>query len=279
MTVSARVRLSPTPPALRLIRNIVGGAGLERAHHASRSAVCAGERQRTRRLGLLRTRRSMRRQHRRELREHQRGAARRRQLAEHAPSSARAWPTPRPVRAARQLEQPRIAAALPELEQRVEDRELDAGDWASAGERARGRRRRAGAQALVEIALRDAPARCARPISIRAADRARPRACRGGAGTAAPRAQVIEHGSAAWRSMGRRSTASNAATSPEHAGHHQVDLRPQLAEVVLDRRAGDAEAAARRQRGDGPAELGVGVLERLRLVEDHGAPRAPAEHA
>jgi hypothetical protein len=66
---------------------------------------------------------------------------------------------------------------------------------------------------------------------------------------------------------------------PEQPGVEELEQRAQLAEVVLDRRAGEREAMLRHQQ---PARLGglrLAVLDRLRLVEDDGVELARGEEA
>ena len=49
-------------------------------------------------------------------------------------------------------------------------------------------------------------------------------------------------------------------------------IAPQLGEAVLDRRAGERDADGRGAARARPGLLGLGVLDVLRLVEDHAAP-------
>ena len=55
----------------------------------------------------------------------------------------------------------------------------------------------------------------------------------------------------------------------EQARREPVEDRPQLAQVVLDGRPRQAHAVLGVQPLDGPARLAAGVLDGLRLVEDH----------
>ena len=59
----------------------------------------------------------------------------------------------------------------------------------------------------------------------------------------------------------------------EQAGVEKVEQRPQLAEVVLDRRARQADLVARVERADRLGRLRVVVLDRVRLVEDEQVER------
>jgi len=71
--------------------------------------------------------------------------------------------------------------------------------------------------------------------------------------------------------------AAERALVTQQAGHGQVDLRPQLAQVVLQRRAGQAHAARRAQGEHGATRLGARVLHLLRLVEHDQRERLPAQ--
>ena len=63
----------------------------------------------------------------------------------------------------------------------------------------------------------------------------------------------------------------------EQAGRHELQDRPQLAEVVLDRRAGDREAERRTDAAGRLVHLRRRVLHELRLVEHESAPLDRAE--
>ena len=52
----------------------------------------------------------------------------------------------------------------------------------------------------------------------------------------------------------------------EEAGEQEVELAPQLAEVVLQRRAGQAQTVAGVDLADGFCALALGILDRLRFV-------------
>ena len=58
------------------------------------------------------------------------------------------------------------------------------------------------------------------------------------------------------------------ARRAQHAGVQEFDQRPQLAQMVLDRRAGQREAMVAAQQPRRLRRFGVRVLDRLRLVED-----------
>ena len=55
----------------------------------------------------------------------------------------------------------------------------------------------------------------------------------------------------------------------EHAGVEELEDRPELAQVVLDRRAAHRQAVPAAEQPGGLGGLAVGVLDRLGLVEDH----------
>ena len=63
----------------------------------------------------------------------------------------------------------------------------------------------------------------------------------------------------------------------EQAGRHELQDRPQLAQVVLDRRAGDREAERRTDAAGRLVHLRRRVLHELRLVEHESAPLDRAE--
>ena len=56
---------------------------------------------------------------------------------------------------------------------------------------------------------------------------------------------------------------------PEHARVEELEQAPQLAEVVLDRRAAQRQAVLALQQAGRLGRGRCGVLDRLRLVEDH----------
>ena len=64
----------------------------------------------------------------------------------------------------------------------------------------------------------------------------------------------------------------------EQARVDEVEDRPEIAEAVLDRRAGQRDARLRLQRLGRPGLPGARVLDRLRLVEDGQAPVDLGEH-
>ena len=75
-------------------------------------------------------------------------------------------------------------------------------------------------------------------------------------------------------SIGVRKTRPKRRASPSRPGHQKVELRPQLAEMVLDRRAGQAEPVARVEPAGERGRLAGRVLDRLRLVEHDEVPGA-----
>ncbi len=66
--------------------------------------------------------------------------------------------------------------------------------------------------------------------------------------------------------------AHEAAIVAQQARHHEVHLRLEFAEVVLDRGAGHAQPLRRAQPASGAEALAGGVLEPLRLVEHQQTP-------
>ena len=65
--------------------------------------------------------------------------------------------------------------------------------------------------------------------------------------------------------------------SAEQAGIDRVEDRPEFAQAVLDRRAGERQLLAGAEVADGSRRLGVRVLHHLRLVEHDGRPLDRAE--
>jgi len=63
----------------------------------------------------------------------------------------------------------------------------------------------------------------------------------------------------------------------EQAGVGEVELAPQLVEPVLDRRARQRQLPPGLEPVRGARDLAVGVLDRLRFVEDHGVPCDPGQ--
>ena len=62
--------------------------------------------------------------------------------------------------------------------------------------------------------------------------------------------------------------ARKAARVAQKTGHQKVELRPQLAQVIFERRAGQAQAMAGLQAAQCARAAGAGVLHHLRFVED-----------
>ncbi len=63
----------------------------------------------------------------------------------------------------------------------------------------------------------------------------------------------------------------------EQARVEELHDRPQVADRILHRRAGEGEAIVGSERTRGPGLLGLGVLDVLRLVEDHCGPGHAAQ--
>ena len=66
--------------------------------------------------------------------------------------------------------------------------------------------------------------------------------------------------------------AGKAPRIAEQPRHQKGELRPQLAEMVFDRRPGQAQPVARVEAADQRGRLRIGVLDRLRLVEHRDVP-------
>ena len=73
--------------------------------------------------------------------------------------------------------------------------------------------------------------------------------------------------------LDRRAEAlGEALPVPEQAGHQEGELGPELLQVVLDRRAGEAEAMPRVELADRLGGLGIGALDHLRLIQHDDVP-------
>ena len=70
----------------------------------------------------------------------------------------------------------------------------------------------------------------------------------------------------------RAEPAGEVLARPQQPRHQEGELRPQLAQVVLDRRAGQAQPVARLQPAHRVGRLGGRALDRLRLVQHHQVP-------
>ena len=68
---------------------------------------------------------------------------------------------------------------------------------------------------------------------------------------------------------GARGVPLEDGVGAEHARVEELEDRPELAQVVLDRRAAHRQAILAAEQAGGLGGLAVGVLDRLRLVEDH----------
>ena len=174
-------------------------------------------------------------------------------------------------------QQARVAAHLAQLEQRVQHLDLRSRE-AAARQRIAHRALAAQADGLVEVGLRalqrdrhgalDALGQFAGDHRLRAPqDEGR---------DAAP--QLREAAAVALLLDGRAKAGAKALRAAEKAGHQEVEQAPQLAQVVLHRRARQREPLARIERGDHLRGLGARVLDVLRLVEHDDVP-ASAEPA
>ena len=72
--------------------------------------------------------------------------------------------------------------------------------------------------------------------------------------------------------------AAELLRASEQAGIDEVEDRPQVAEVVFHRRSGQGDPCFSLQGLGGARLLGVGVLDRLRLVQHHEAPGRFSQH-
>ena len=179
--MSARVRVMPVPPALRLIRKTGTSPAWKRRDRRLAILGLAGQLDERDLLGGQRLLDQL--QHLDELREHDDAAARSRPCWPACPSAARTWRWCTPPPAAG-LEQARIAADLAQLEQRLQDGDVAAGEAALLDLVADALVHRQ-AHALVEVALALAELDLAAPPPAWAAARRRPAPWCGAAGTAA----------------------------------------------------------------------------------------------
>ena len=74
---------------------------------------------------------------------------------------------------------------------------------------------------------------------------------------------------AASRARDSASRRRKAEACPQHAGIEKFEERPQLAQVIFDRRAAQRQPVVAAQKADRLGRFGGGVLDGLRLVEDH----------
>lgn len=174
----------------------------------------------------------------------------------------------RPLRAVfLALQQARVAADLAQLEQRLEDHDA-AARQAAPGDLLADLAVQRQAHGLVEFALRLAEFDELGELALRRQFRGhlflgpsqqeRPQA----------RGQVTEACLVAVLLDRRAVVLGELAGVAEPAGHQEMEQRPEFAEVVLQRRAGQAQAMPCRQLAGGDGGLGGGVLDVLRLVED-----------
>ena len=171
------------------------------------------------------------------------------------------------------LQQARVAAHLAQLQQRIQDHDLAARE-ALAGDLGAHLLVHRRAHRLVEVALAALQPDAAHDDGLGrqlggdvflapAQDE----------GAQARREQVAAHRVAVL--LDRRAPGlGELLVGAEKARQQEVELRPQLAEVVLQRRAGETQAVAGLQLADHLRALAGGVLHRLRLVEDQQAPLA-----
>ena len=244
-TYSAAVRLSPSPPALRLMRNS-GHAGIRLEPLDARGAIAGAsvevlvghaERVETR---------AEQREEARELREDERLVPFVDHLAE--PRDQHVELRRRLVRAGR-IDQPAVAGGLPQAQQRLEDLHLRPVDAVARHAREQ-RLAVVRAQLVVVPALRPfelalqrllgAARQLRRDLLLGAAQDERPQRAR------QPREVLVG-------ARPRRAGALERLGGSEQARVQELEQAPQLAEVVLDRRAAQREPVPRAQQ---PRRLG-----------------------
>ncbi|MCY1405538.1 hypothetical protein D9M71_207770 [compost metagenome] len=174
------------------------------------------------------------------------------------------------------LQQARIAADLAQLEQRIEDDEV-AGLQALALDFLANLPVHRQPHGFVEVALRLAQLDPVGDLALRrqfGGDLFLFSAQQEGFD---PRIEVRQPLAVVEFLDGRAVEPGELAARAEPAGHQQVEQRPQLAQVVFQRRAGHAQALARLQSAGGHGGLAGGGLDVLRLVEDQQVQRLLAQ--
>ena len=176
------------------------------------------------------------------------------------------------------FEQVRVVAHLPQLHQDVHHAEE-----VSAGERGPGGGPGHELLVQVQLALRQ-PARddvlelagqLLLDVPLQAAQQEGPH------DAVQPGDQLVVHGAVALHHAGQRVAEPVRELLPgaEDVRHEEVHERPQLHEVVLQRRAREQQAALRVEVEQRLPALGLEVLDVVRLVQDHVVPPLPPECA
>ena len=163
------------------------------------------------------------------------------------------------------VDERRMARGLAQAQQRFEDvhaRLVDAAFVDAAEERGAV----VIAQLLVLLLAASLPARSRASVRCAPAARARPAPSSGaGAADATARERIAAFG----RRVLRGERARERSRRSEQAGIEKLEQAPELAEVVLDRRAAEGEAMTSAQEPARFRHLARRVLDRLRFVEDH----------
>ncbi len=175
-----------------------------------------------------------------------------------------------------ELDQPRIAADLAQLEQRVQHHDAGVGDAALGDHLAQllGQRQ---AQPFVEVALAAFQHHAAGDLGFR---RQLPGHLRLGSAQDERRQPQVEPLLAflVVLLLDRHPVvAAKRTLVAEQARHREVDLRPQFAQMVFQRRAGEADVARGAQTEQRAARLGARVFHLLRLVQHDQRERLPAQ--
>ena len=166
----------------------------------------------------------------------------------------------------RAVEEPGMAGGLPEPEQRLEHLDLRPPEPV-APDLAEQRRAVVVAQLVVELALRGLElavqrllglgGEVLRDLLLRAPQDEGPQA----AGDDGHRVGI--------EAPGRRSVGAEGGRRAQHARVQELEQAPQLAQMVLDRRAAERQAMVAAQQARRLGGLGARVLDGLGLVEDH----------
>ena len=174
------------------------------------------------------------------------------------------------------FQQARIAADLTQLQQRVDHRDgVLAQPLAAGGQRRAHRLVHRQADGLVQVALVAVEVDSHHHLGLgRQLLRHRLLGAAEQEGADAAHQQVGA-GVVAALLDGHAVTLAEILAVAQQPRHQEGELAPQLAQIVLHRRAGQAEPVPRRQRRHRAGRLAVGVLDRLRLVQHDHVPGQP----
>ena len=168
-------------------------------------------------------------------------------------------------------QQPRVAADLAQLQQRVQDLDLRLRQ-ALVGQRVAHRLLGRQADRLVQVGLRAAEGDAHRGLLLGGQLAGHLRLAAPQQEGRDPAAQLVEPLGVAVLLDRRAERLLEARRAAQEARHQEVEQAPQLAQVVLQRRARQAQPVPRVQARHHLRRLGAGVLDVLRLVQHHQVP-------